>query len=318
MGKKKAKLLLPILYISILSQISVSTLCFATQNDAIQPITEAPITNENKVTLGKDLFNDPLFSRDKTLSCASCHSLNKGGTDNLARYIGLDKREGQFNTPTIFNSSLNFKQFWDARASTLGEAIDDHVASSTIFGNTWADIVHRVKENSAYTTAFAHIYKKEINQHTIKDALTAYINTLSTPHSPFDRFLQGDTKALSNDAQKGYQLFKKYGCITCHQGPNMGGNLIMRLGIYKEYYPTQKTPTTADLGLFNITGKEEDKYAFKVPTLRNIALTAPYLHDGSIKTLDEVIKIMGVYQVGQPIPNSDIPYIVKFLESLTW
>ncbi|MFI4938223.1 MAG: cytochrome-c peroxidase [Candidatus Berkiellales bacterium] len=285
--------------------------------DAIQPISYPPNPDPKKIDLGKKLYSDPLFSKNNFISCATCHSLNKGGCDNLPRYIGIDQKEGDLNTPTVLNAILNFRQFWDGRAKTLEQVIDDHVANETIFANQWPEIVRRVQQNVNTLDNFKQTYSDGVTADNIKDALTTFLAILVTPRSPFDLYLGGNKSALSSDAQKGYQLFKQYGCITCHQGPNMGGNLILPLGIYKNYYANKGHITKADLGYFNVTGNPENKYEFKVPTLRNIALTAPYLHDGSAKTLEDVIKVMGEYEVGQPIPVYEIPYIVKFLESLT-
>ncbi len=293
------------------------TTCFALESSAIQPIPLTPKLDPQKVTLGKELYSDSLFSQDNSLSCASCHSLKKGGTDNLPKYIGKGKKEGLLNTPTVLNASLNFRQFWDGRAKTLAEVIDDHISDKTIFDSQWSQIVERIKMRESYKAAFDHLYENTISPANIKDALVTYLDTLLTHQSPYDLFLGGKTSALTADAQKGYLLFKQYGCVTCHQGPNMGGNLILRFGIYKDFFATRTNPTKADVGYFNVTKNPINMHEFKVPSLRNIALTAPYLHDGSAKTLEEVIKLMGVYQVGQPIPAYEIPYIVKFLESLT-
>lgn len=283
---------------------------------AIVPVPPPELKDTPKYLLGKKLFEDPLFSSNHSLSCNSCHSLQKAGTDGLPRYIGMNKVEGALNTPTVFNARLNFKQFWDGRAKNLSAVIDDHITDKTVFSNSWEAIIEEINKNDDYVSTFKTEYLvPHISDQTVKDALTVYLNNLMTPHSAFDRYLDGDETALSEDAKKGYALFIQYGCETCHQGPSMGGNLFQKLGIYKDYY-AGRTTVPADLGMYNITKNESDKYIFKVPSLRNITLTAPYLHDGSIKTLEEIIEIMGIYQVGQPIPKFEIDYIIKFLESL--
>lgn len=297
--------------------IIASPYSFASQNDAISPIVPSSVDLE-KAKLGKQLFEDKVFSKDNSLSCASCHALPKAGCDNLPTYIGLHKKPGLLNTPTVLNASLNFRQFWDGRVKSLENVIDDHIENETVFANNWPKIEASVKSSTEYTGLFKTLYSSSnANADMIKNALVNYLNVLYTPDSPFDKFLQGDKSALSSEAQKGYELFQQYGCITCHQGPNIGGNLFQPLGIYKNYFADKGYLTHADLGRFNVTKREQDKFVFKVPSLRNIALTGPYLHDGSVKTLDEVVKIMGTYQVGQEIPNYDIPFIVKFLESLS-
>lgn len=287
--------------------------CFAISHEAVFPILEKKPDNPEKVSLGSQLFQDKLFAKDKNLSCASCHQLNKGGIEKLPTY---SEKPATLNTPTVFNSSLNLRQFWNARAKTLNEVIDDHLLDDTVFANSWGKVTQRLNESSTYPALFSASFQDGINANNVKEALTLYLQTLVTPSSPFDRYLQGDQKALSNEAKKGFQLFQQYGCISCHQGPNLGGNLMQRLGIYKNYFQG-KNIKRADLGYFNVTHQEQDKFVFKVPSLRNVAITSPYLHDGSIKDLDEVIKIMGIYQVGQPILAYDIPYLIKFLESLT-
>lgn len=308
-----------LLFLSLLmvSLVSLPSLSFALQNMAISPVPPSPKEDKAKQALGKKLYEDTLFSSDHTLSCMHCHDLKKGGTDHLPRYIGINKKEGLVNTPTILNASLNYLQFWNAAANSLEAVLDAHVKDETIFANHWDTIVGRVQKNSDYSKDFIKTEWKEINETTIKKALISYINSLVTPEAPFDRYLKGETSALTPSAQKGYKLFQDYGCISCHQGPNMGGNIILPLGIYKSFFVEREKITSADLGYFTVTGKEKNKFEFKVPSLRNIALTGPYLHTGEVKTLEEIVSIMGIYQVGQPIPTHEIAYIVEFLESLT-
>lgn len=288
----------------------------AAQITSAIPIPEPNLKDPAKIELGKKLFQEPLFSKNLITSCASCHQLKNAGVDNLPQYIGMDKKPGAVNTPSVFNSSLNFRQFWDGRAKTISDAINDHVNDKTVFDNNWPNIIKDISNSSIYIVDFKDVYHNGITQQNINDALTTYVESLLTPNSSFDRYLKGDKTALSNEALKGFRLFRKYGCVSCHQGPNMGGNLYQRLGIYKNYFQDKGKIDPADFGLFNVTGKEEDKFYFKVPSLRNISLTGPYLHDGSIKTLPEMIQIMGVYQVGQPIRNEDANSIAQFLQSL--
>lgn len=289
----------------------------AAQNISSLPVPTPQLTEHDKIELGKKLFQEPLFAKNLSASCASCHQLKNSGVDNLTRYLTMNKTPGSVNTPTVFNASLNFRQFWNGRAKTIADAIDDHVQDETVFANNWPEIVHKINDNSLYAESFKKIYPNGVTKENINNALTVYIESLLTPDSAFDRFLKGDKSALSNEALKGYRLFRKYGCVSCHQGPNMGGNLFQRLGIYKNYFADKGITGKADFGLFNVTGKEEDKFVFKVPSLRNIASTGPYLHDGSVKTLPEMIQIMGLYQVGQPIRNEDANSIAQFLQSLS-
>lgn len=284
---------------------------------AVSPLPNPPSSNDEKTKLGALLYRDTVFSDNYSLSCNNCHSLQKSGIDQLANYMGLYGKKGNINTPTTLNSKLNFRQFWNGRAKNFSEVIEDHIADKTVFASSWPIILKRLSSNDTYIELFKQNFQNgEINSANVKDAMIAFLNNLVTPKSPFDRYLNNDKNAISDDAKKGYELFKQYGCITCHQGPNLGGNLFQKLGVYKDYYlPTENN--AVNLGFYTITKDPNDKFVFKVPSLRNITLTGPYLHDGSIKTIEEMIKIMGEYQIGESIPVDDIKYIVKFLETLS-
>lgn len=286
------------------------------EENAIFPLPNPPSSTDEKTKLGALLYRETVFSDNYSLSCNSCHSLQKNGIDQLATYVGLGDKKGNINTPTILNSKLNFRQFWNGRAKNFSEVIEDHIASKTVFSTSWPIILKRLSSNDTYIDLFKRNFQNgEINAANVKDALISFLNNLVTPKSSFDRYLNGDENAITNESKKGFNLFKQYGCITCHQGPNLGGNLYQKLGIYKDYYlPTEDNPV--NLGLYIVTKDPNDKFVFKVPTLRNITLTAPYLHDGSIQTIEEMIKIMGTYQIGQTIPDDDVKSIVKFLETL--
>lgn len=302
--------------LGVLPALMLSTLLYAQGKEAIPPVPDLPNTSPAKIALGKKLFSDPLFSQDNSLACASCHSLKNAGVDGLTKYRGIDQKSGDLNTPTVLNAALNTRFFWDGRAADLNAVIEDHIQDKSIFNNTWPVIIDRIKDNSTLKKDFAAADINTIDANTIKGVLVDYLNTLLTPNSPFDRYLKGDKGALSPDAVKGYELFKQYGCVTCHQGPNLGGNLYQKMGIYSDYLAQKGKISQADLGRFNVTGKDKDRAVFMVPGLRNISLTGPYLHDGEAHTLEAVIELMGIYEVGQPIPPFDVPYIVKFLESL--
>lgn len=286
------------------------------EESAVFPLPNPPSPNDEKTKLGALLYRETVFSDNYSLSCNNCHSLQKNGIDLLATYKGLNGKKGDINTPTTLNSKLNFRQFWNGRAKNFSEVIDDHLADKTVFSNSWPVVLKRLSNNDTYLSLFKENFQNgKIDETNVKDALNSFMNNLVTPKSPFDQYLNGDSNAISADAKKGLELFKQYGCITCHQGANLGGNLYQKLGIYKDYYlPTENNPV--NLGLYSITKDPNDKFVFKVPSLRNITLTAPYLHDGSIKTLEEMVKLMGVYQVGQTLPDDDVKYIVQFLATL--
>jgi cytochrome c peroxidase len=289
------------------------------QSSAILPIP-VPSPEElqsGKVLLGEKLFHDPRLSADGTISCATCHILSQGGADKNRIAIGIGNALGEYNTPTVFNSVFNFHQFWDGRAATLADQVSGPLTNIAEMASDWVIAVRRVSEDVEYRKAFKREYGGEISEKTITDAIVRFEATLLTPNAPFDRFLKGDTTAISDEAKEGYKRFTDFGCISCHQGINIGGNFFQRFGVMGDYFADRGNVTKADLGRYNVTGHEKDRYVFKVPSLRNVALTAPYFHDGSAETLDEAIEIMGRYQLERELSEEDRRYIVAFLESLT-
>jgi len=266
--------------------------------------------NPEKVALGKKLFLDTILSKDKTLSCMSCHNLTHNGADILGHTPGIDGQLGYFNVPTVFNAVYNFRQFWDGRAKDLQDQALQPIANPVEMGNTIENALKDLKNDTQYVEAFNHIYTDGITEKNLADVLSEFEKTLTTPNSPFDRYLRGDKNALSANAIRGYQLFKEKGCISCHNGINIGGNLFNRFGIYGD-------PKSKELGRYEITHKEEDKYVFKVPSLRNVSVTAPYMHDGRATSLKEAVNLMFKYQLGRRIHGKDLRDIVSFLQSLT-
>lgn len=273
--------------------------------------------NTDKVALGKLLFHDPRLSKDDTISCASCHKLGSGGVDNLARSVGVAGGIGGINAPTVFNSGLNFVQFWDGRAATLEDQVDGPVNHPLEMASSWAQITIKLTADPNYPRLFSALYKDGITAATIKDALATFERSLITPNARFDKFLNGDANALTTQEQQGYALFKSYGCASCHQGQNLGGNMFEKMGLMGDYFAERGNKTDGDKGRFNITGKEQNLHEFRVPPLRNVALTAPYFHDGHAQTLEEAISIMAKYQLGRPMPATDLSAIAAFLHSLT-
>ncbi len=286
--------------------------------EPIRPLPEPPAIPEAKRALGERLFRDPSFSSDGKISCASCHDLEAGGADSVAFSLGVEGRVGGINSPTVFNSSLNFRQFWDGRAADLSEQADGPVHADVEMDTSWENIAAQIKADPSYVAAFTAVYgPSSITTENIKDAIVAFEMTLLTP-SRFDDYLQGNQNAITAAELKGYELFKSYGCVACHQGVNIGGNMFQTFGVMGDYFADRGGDLTeGDLGRFNVTGKEYDRHLFKVPTLRNIMLTAPYFHDGSAETLDGAVEIMGIYQLGRPIDAKDRALIIQFLETLT-
>lgn len=283
----------------------------------IEPIPEPPALNAQKVSLGSQLYQDPQLSRNNTISCASCHALDKGGTDRRVHSIGIDGGVGLVNAPTIFNSSLHFKQFWDGRAETLEEQIDGPIHNELEMASSWPEIIKKLQKSPDYVKQFKQAYDDGITEHNIKNAIAVYERSLNTPNSAFDLYLKGDNNALTDIQKKGYQKFQNYGCVSCHQGILLGGNMFQKFGVFGDYFQDRGNITKADYGRFNVTEKEEDRFVFKVPSLRNVELTSPYFHDGSAKTLDEAVKVMIKYQLGREVPQSDIDAIIEFLTTLT-
>lgn len=286
-------------------------------NEPIEPIAVLPGLDSAKINLGRKLFNDRLLSHDNRVSCATCHALNTGGTDRKARSIGINGSTGEINSPTVLNSGFNFSQFWDGRAPTLEKQIDGPVQSRIEMGSTWPEVVGKLRSIPPYVSAFQKVYRDDINREHVKDAIAEYERSLATPNSRFDRYLRGDSEALGNREQQGYQLFKSFGCASCHQGMNVGGNMYQKLGIMAPYFADRGHITRADRGRFNVTGDPKDLYMFKVPSLRNIELTAPYFHDGSAATLSEAVRVMAKYQLGRPLREEEVQLIVEFLKTLT-
>ncbi len=288
-----------------------------TINEPIQPIPLYIELDEKKVKLGKELFHDPRLSGDNSISCSSCHNLATGGVDRLVSSIGINGTVGPINSPTVFNSGFNFRQFWDGRTETLEEQIEGAIHAPIEMSSSWPEIIRKLNKSSKYVTTFEKLYLDGITSDNIKDAIAIFEQSLYTPNSRFDQFLRGNSQAITDEEKEGYRLFKDYGCVSCHQGVNAGGNLYQKFSVIGNYFIDRGNITEADLGRFNVTGDEQDRHVFKVPSLRNVALTPPYLHDGSIPTLQEAISVTGSYQLGRPIPSEETILIEKFLKTLT-
>jgi cytochrome c peroxidase len=260
---------------------------------------------------------DKRLSRDNTISCFSCHNIHEAGADSKRQFsVGVNKRQGEINTPTVFNSSLNFVQFWDGRAKDLKEQIEGPIHNPVEMDHDWPSIIQKLKQDGFYKNTFKLIYSEQITPDNVKDAIAFFESTLITPNSRFDQFLKGNPTVISQREKTGYKKFKDYGCISCHQGVNIGGNMFQTMGIAQDYFKDRGNTKKIDFGRYNVTGDEEDKHVFKVPSLRNVTLTPPYFHDGSAKNLPEAIRIMGKYQLGRDLSKEDIELIADFLKTL--
>jgi cytochrome c peroxidase len=282
-------------------------------SELIVPIQAPQLTNKEKILLGKKLFFEPLLSQDNTVSCATCHNLDQGGDDNLQFSVGVNQKIGKINSPTVFNVKYNFVQFWDGRAKDLKEQVAVPIHDPLEMNSNFEQIIEKLNGHKTYVHAFKTVYNDTIKQEHIIDAIVAFENVLVTPNARFDQFLKGNKAALTQTEKKGFVLFKEYGCIACHNGVNLGGNLFQKVGIFKSF--SYKNDNY--LGRYNVTKDENDKYFYKVPTLRNIELTAPYLHSGELKTLPEAIEFMLKYQVGIKPSQKEVHAIHAFLKTLT-
>lgn len=285
--------------------------------EPISALSAVSTENTAEISLGKQLFHSEKLSADNSLSCASCHQINNGGDDGLSLSPGINGQLGSINTPTVLNSTLNFVQFWDGRASSLEEQVEGPVHNPIEMGSNWQQVITKLKADPVILEQFQSLYSDGITEKNIIRAIVSYENQLITVNAPFDLYLKGDKNAISKHAKEGYKLFKQMGCISCHQGKNVGGNMYQYFGVMGNYFTDRGNITKADLGRYNVTLLEKDKYKFKVPSLRNIANTAPYFHDGTAKTLEEAVKVMARYQLGRPISNTQVSSIKAFLISLS-
>jgi len=296
-------------------------------NDPIQPLPETIKYDREKALLGKKLYFDPLLSRDNTISCASCHNLDLAGVDNLQFSYGIKGQKGIINTPTVLNSIFNFRQMWDGRTKTLTHQVQFPITNPVEMGNSFENLIKTLKKKSYYNKTFNALYSNGITKENIGDALEEFQKTLITP-SAFDDYLRGNKNAITENQKKGFELFNKKGCVSCHNGINIGGGLYAQFGLTNEAIAKNlinentdnnsfKNGYNPDLGLYNITKNDFDKFYFKVPTLRNVALTYPYLHNGRIKTLNEAISSIAKAQLGLDLTKEETFLIEEFLKSLS-
>jgi cytochrome c peroxidase len=282
-------------------------------DEPIKPIPAIGDYDMAKVELGKKLFFEPRLSKSGFISCNSCHNLSTGGADILPSSIGHKWQLGPINSPTVLNSRYSLAQFWDGRAKDLKEQAAGPIANPGEMASTHELAIEVLESIPEYVKYFREVYGDDaVNLDRVTDSIAAFEETLTTPGSRFDNWLKGDDKAITKTELKGYKLFKKKGCVACHNGVGVGGNSFQKFGAVKPYDKDAKT-----LGRFNVTGVESDKFVFKVPTLRNIELTAPYFHDASTWDLREAVRTMGVHQLGIDLSEKEIDRITAFLRTLT-
>ena len=298
---------------------------------AFQPLPEkAPEPADNpgtaaKIELGKQLYFDPRLSLDGTVSCNSCHNVMASGTDNKATSAGVAGKHGGRSAPTVWNSAFLSVQFWDGRAASL----EDQAKGPILAGVEMAmpneqAVIERLQKIPGYVSQFQEVFGKDgLTYDNVAKAIAAFERVLITPNGPLDRYLKGDKSALSTAAKRGMKTFEEVGCIACHNGANFSGpSLPVGQGFYQRF-PTfssqydDKYQLKADEGRYEATKKAADKHMWRVPTLRNVALTAPYFHNGAVKTLDEAVRVMAKAQLSKDLTEQQVTDIVAFLNSLT-
>jgi len=284
-------------------------------------------TTAEKVELGRMLYFDPRFSETGTVSCNSCHNLMLGGDDNRDFSMGVHGKTGGRSAPTVWNSAFASSQFWDGRAPSLEDQAKGPVVNPVEMG--MSDIekaMNRVRAISGYKPYFERAFgdKDPMTVDNAAKAVAAFERTMITPNSPYDRFVKGDKKALTAQQQRGMQAFADTGCTSCHSGaafngPSMpaGTGFFMKFPTFADSDYVKKFGFMKDKGRFEVTGKEADMHLFKVPTLRNVALTAPYFHNGSVATLDEAIRVMAKVQLNVDLDDAKVADIGAFLNTLT-
>ena len=299
--------------VALISGIAINSSALAASPEPIQPIKPPANINLGMVELGKKLYFDPRLSKSGFISCNSCHNLSMGGTDNIPTSIGDKWQQGPINAPTVLNSSLNVAQFWDGRAADLKAQAGGPIANPGEMGFTHTLAINVLESIPGYVREFKQVFSKDkidIDQVTL--AIAEFEKTLVTPNGRFDQWLLGKSDALTPNELAGYKLFKESGCVACHNGEAVGGNSFQKMGVVEPY----KTTATA-AGRADVTGKDADRFNFKVPTLRNVEMTYPYFHDGAANTLSEAVDTMGRLQLGKKFTKDENGKVVAFLKTLT-
>jgi cytochrome c peroxidase len=283
--------------------------------EPIAPVPAVLPLDPNRVALGERLFYDVRLSHGDRRSCATCHPLEEGGMDGRSRAGTAGGALHPRNTPTIFNVGLSAFLNWDGVATNLESHAEMVLLNPNLMNTTWPELLGKLRADDDYAGRFKALYPDGLVQRSVLDALASFERSLHTPNSRFDRYLRGQPDALRAAELRGYHLFKSYGCITCHQGVNIGGNMFQRFGIFPEAVGDRGLQ--ADQGRYKLTGVPRDRGVFRVPSLRNVAATAPYFHDGRARTLEVAIDTMARAQLGRTLSQEEIGLIAGFLHTLT-
>lgn len=315
---------------SLFVALGLPTVSVTWAQEALPKKVDTPADNvmsEDKILLGKTLYFDPRLSKDGTVSCNSCHNVMAGGEDNRSFSAGVGAQLGGRSAPTVWNAAFLSVQFWDGRAATLEEQAKGPLINPVEMAMPdHKTVMERVAKIPAYKKMFDKAFGAgdNLNIDNLAKAIAAYERTLVTRNSRFDKYTSGNKKALTEAEIKGYELMKTTGCFACHSGPNFAGpKLPVGVGFYMKF-PTfpgsaydKKYALMEDTGRHSVTKAEADKHMWRVPTLRNIAVTAPYFHNGSVATLDEAVRVMAKTQLNKDLSDSDAQSIVSFLKTLT-
>jgi cytochrome c peroxidase len=291
--------------------------------DVLPTQAEAPADNPTtaaKVELGQMLYHDPRLSSTGTVACASCHNTMLGGEDNRPNSMGVNGQTGGRSAPTVWNAAFNKVQFWDGRAASLEAQAAGPVTNPIEMGmKSWDDVVARLQSIEGYKQAFEQAFGKDsISKDNATKAIAAYERTLITPNSPYDRYVGGDKSALSAQQVRGMEKVAELGCTHCHSGPAFNGpGMFQKFPMIPNGYFEAQYHFSKDKGLAEVSKNSADEHLWKVPTLRNVALTAPYFHNGSVKTLDKAVTMMAQLQLGKELSKEEVADIVAFLNGLT-
>ncbi|MBL8661050.1 MAG: cytochrome-c peroxidase [Rhodospirillales bacterium] len=289
-----------------------------------QPIPETAPTIEGVastpavIELGRMLYFEPRLSDSHNISCNSCHQIGLGGVDMLPTSLGHKSQRGARNAPTVLNSYYNEAQFWDGRAKDLVEQAGGPIQNPIEMAITHKHAVEMLRGIPGYADKFQAAFpgqKDPITIGNVEKAIAVFETTLITPNAPFDKFLRGDAKALTAEQKEGLRLFIDNGCAGCHNGINVGGGQYAPFGVVEK--PGAEFLPPDDKGRFMVTKTPSDEYVFKVPTLRNIALTPPYFHTGKSWDLEQAVGVMGASQLGIELTSDEVVKITAFLHSLT-
>ena len=323
MTKSLALLALPLVLV-LSSPAGAQDDLLDTARSLFEPIPEQPPAlpgieaTPERVELGKMLYFEPRLSESHVISCNSCHIVGLGGVDVLETSRGHRWQKGGRNAPTVLNSVFNTAQFWDGRAKDLEEQAGGPMINPVEMATTHAHVIEQLSSIPGYVAMFQKAFPGDadpLNIKNVEDAIALFETTLITPNAPFDRYLRGDGNALTAEEKEGLQLFVDNGCAACHNGINVGGGMYAPFGVVEK--PGAEFLPPDDTGRFMVTQTVDDEYVFKVPTLRNIALTPPYFHTGKSWDLRQAVAVMGASQLGIELTDDEVGKITAFLHSLT-